>query len=64
MAKKNTKSKELPVLVENENIKALKVKWLKLAPHEKIGKTKSVTKRLDDIEREIKELQNDDTNKS
>ncbi len=39
-----------------EKVKELQTKWLKLAPHEKLGKTKSITKRLDALEKEIFEL--------
>jgi hypothetical protein len=40
-----------------DKIEALKKAWLSLAPKEILGKTKYITKRLDAIEKEIKELQ-------
>jgi hypothetical protein len=54
MAKKKPKIEE--VVVESQQIVNLKTKWFKLAALEKLGKTKHITKRLDEIEQEIKEL--------
>lgn len=53
MARKKSKE-ETPD--NSEKVKELQTKWLKLAPHEKLGKTKSITKRLDALEKEIFEL--------
>lgn len=51
------KPKPDPEVVKAEKIEGLKKKWFILAKLEKIGKTKSITRRLDDIEKEIRELQ-------
>ncbi len=41
----------------SKKIAELKKRWFKLALIEKLGKTKWITKQLDQIEKEIKELQ-------
>lgn len=54
MAKKKAKIK---IPDNSEAIANLKLKWFKLALLERLGKTKNITMRLDQIEKEIKDLQ-------
>ncbi len=53
MARKKAKA---PKPDNSEQIASLKLKWFKLALLERLGKTKNITLRLDQIEQEIKDL--------
>lgn len=51
------KKKEVPVELEDQILISLKERYFKLIKKEKIGKTKDITKQLDDLEFHIRNRQ-------